>query len=70
MATIDIDLDACAGCGTCEELCPSTFQLAGEFAEVIGDGEDCDLAEVVDACPTQAISVEGIEAAGRKNPKY
>ncbi len=66
MANIEIDFDACVGCGTCAELCPNTFDIRDEKCWVIGDGADCDLAEAVDNCPTSAIVVEGIEAGGRK----
>ncbi|WP_457556225.1 ferredoxin [Candidatus Pyrohabitans sp.] len=66
MVNIEVDLDACVGCGTCESLCPSTFQLQDGKSYVIGDGSDCDLEEVVNSCPTGAITVEGIGSAERK----
>ncbi len=66
MVSIDIDIDACAACGTCEAYCPDTFKLEGEYALVIGDGEGCDLQQVVDDCPTEAIIIEGITGGGRK----
>lgn len=66
MVKIEVDFDACEGCGTCEALCPETFEIRDEKSWVIGDGDGCDLAEVVDSCPTEAIKVEGIEGAGRK----
>lgn len=51
----------CIGCGTCTALCPKTFELNSEFkAEVInppGDPED-KIQEMIDTCPTQAITWE------------
>lgn len=66
MEDIIIDIDACAACGTCEAYCPETFKLEGEYAMVIGEPEGCDLQQVIDDCPTEAIIVKGLTGGGRK----
>lgn len=57
---IIIDTEACTGCGVCESLCPEVFQVQeDEKAHLISpEGCDgCDCQEVIDSCPTGAISV-------------
>jgi ferredoxin len=56
-----VDVDACEGCGTCEEMCPEVFKVnAEEKAEVIGADkcDTCDCQEAADTCPVQAITFE------------
>ncbi len=56
-----VDEDLCIGCGNCEEICPSIFQLVDEKAKVI-DPEGCEIADCCEAaeenCPVEAISFE------------
>ncbi len=56
-----VDEDICIGCGNCEEICPSIFQLVDEKAKVI-DPEGCEIADCCEAaeenCPVEAISFE------------
>jgi ferredoxin len=63
MVTISVDFDACEGCGTCAELCPDIFEIRDEKSWVLKEegSEDCDLEEVVQSCPTEAIKVEGMD---------
>lgn len=56
---VTIDEEVCIGCGTCEMMCEKCFKLEGEVARVIKDECDsCDLGEVANDCPVQAIKVE------------
>ena len=55
-----VDKDLCIGCGLCEGIEPSVFQMNNENqAEVIADTtaqtEDT-VAEAIDSCPVGAIS--------------
>jgi ferredoxin len=56
-----INEEVCEGCGTCQETCPEVFQVGDdEKAHVIGPDklDTCNLQEVVELCPTQAITLE------------
>ncbi|MEE8401462.1 MAG: ferredoxin [Candidatus Hydrothermarchaeaceae archaeon] len=71
MVTITIDFAACEGCGTCEALCPDVFEIKDEKAWVLKEegSDDCDLADAVQSCPTEAILVEGLDVKfERKSP--
>lgn len=70
MVTVSVDYSSCEGCGTCEALCPEIFEMQNEKAEVKDDsGGDCDLEEAVQSCPTDSISVEGMDIKfERKSP--
>ena len=39
---------------------------ATQYAMVIGEPEGCDLQQVIDDCPTEAIAVTGLTGGGRK----
>jgi ferredoxin len=61
MATPEIDMEVCIGCGTCAELCPEVFELNDdEKAVVIGPDkcDTCDCQEAVDNCPVECITLE------------
>ncbi len=70
MVTVTVDYSSCEGCGTCEALCPETFELNNEKAEVKDEsGAGCDLEDAVQSCPTEAITVEGMDIKfERKSP--
>ncbi|PNR94830.1 ferredoxin [Petrotoga sp. 9PWA.NaAc.5.4] len=57
---IIIDKEACIGDGICESLCPDVFQMSDDGkAEVIDEQSDAPcVQDSIDACPTQAISIE------------
>ncbi len=59
MATPEVDLDLCIGCGSCSELCPNVFELRDDKAYVIGPDkcDTCNCEEAADTCPTQAIKL-------------
>jgi len=56
-----LDEELCIGCGNCEEICPSVFQLMDDKSKVI-DPDGCDYAGCCEAaeenCPVEAISLE------------
>ncbi len=57
---VKVDQDLCIGCGTCELMCSQCFQLENGKAQVIRDncdGVDCDIQDVIDSCPVEAISI-------------
>lgn len=50
----------CIGCGLCQTVCPECFEIKGGLAKVINFELDncCDLQEVIESCPCQAIEFE------------
>jgi ferredoxin len=59
---VNIDLDACIGCGACEATCPEVFYMEDDKALLV---EGVDLAanadgiqEAVESCPVECIEVE------------
>ncbi len=59
-----VDEDLCIDCGLCEDLCPEVFHLEDDnLAHVINAAPGPDLygcvREALDACPVEAISIEG-----------
>ena len=58
---VKVDQDLCIGCGTCELMCSQCFQLEDGKAQVVRDecsGDiECDMQDVIDSCPTEAISI-------------
>jgi len=59
VATPEVDMDLCIGCGSCVELCPQVFELRDDKAWVIGPDKctTCNCQEAADICPTQAIKI-------------
>lgn len=65
MVNISVDYGTCAGCGTCQVLCPDIFELRDDGKAWVlkaeaGDDE-CDWEEVVNSCPTSSIIIEGVK---------
>ncbi|MCM8774443.1 MAG: ferredoxin [Candidatus Omnitrophica bacterium] len=60
MSKIIIDENVCVGCGLCVNSCPECFELSDEgIAKVKGDEcNTCDIKEVANQCPVNAIKVE------------
>jgi electron transfer flavoprotein alpha subunit len=59
---IEIDLEKCTGCGSCEPVCPfGAIEIVDDKAHV---GEGCNLCGAcVDACAYDAITIEEVEQA-------
>jgi len=60
--TVEVDRDACIGCGGCTAVAPDTFGLDEEGKSVILATADSETAETVldsvNSCPVGAISAE------------
>lgn len=58
----NVDKDTCIGCGLCNSICPSVFEMMDDGkAEAICEASDDmveSLLEAVGTCPVSAISVE------------
>lgn len=60
---VEVNKDACIGCGACAAICPDVFEMDDEglssvIKEEISDDLKEDVEEAVDSCPTSAISYE------------
>lgn len=58
-----VDLDACVGCGLCENTCADVFTMEEDKAIVIGNSIpanaiDC-AKEAAASCPVEAIKIVG-----------
>ena len=60
MAKITIDDSLCTGCGLCASNCPDVFEVADDgIAHVISEScASCDIKEVAEQCPVNAIIVK------------
>ena len=60
MAKIVVDDSLCTGCGLCASNCPDCFEIGDDgIAHVVTSAcSSCDLKEVADQCPVNAISVQ------------
>ncbi|WP_457554972.1 4Fe-4S dicluster domain-containing protein [Candidatus Pyrohabitans sp.] len=58
MVDISIDLDACVGCGTCVDTCPSAvYEMNDEGKSTVVNADDCvECCACVEACPEGAIT--------------
>ena len=56
---ITVDSSACVGCGLCEQSCPDVFEIQGDgIAHVkANQSPSCNLQEVADSCPVNAIHI-------------
>ena len=59
MAKVTVDASTCVGCGLCEQACPDVFKVEGDgIAQVLSQVcASCDVAEVAQQCPVNAIKV-------------
>ncbi len=60
MAKVIVDKDACVGCGLCVNNCPDCFEMNDEGIAVVKASQcsGCNLEEIAEQCPVNAISVE------------
>ncbi|MBI5399605.1 ferredoxin [Candidatus Saganbacteria bacterium] len=56
---VSVDQALCSGCGLCMELCPEVFGWGAEGRATVlkQESETCNLEEISDQCPTEAINV-------------
>jgi len=57
---VEVDQEACIGCGQCIEICPEVFQMIADKAMAMNPekSDSCDIDEAVELCPANAITVE------------
>lgn len=56
-----VNRDNCIGCGACEALYPELFQIDDEGLSTVVENDKIEeekLTEVIEGCPTSAISKE------------
>jgi ferredoxin len=57
-----VNSDLCSGTGLCQDMCPEVFELQSGISTVIVDEVPTEVEqscrEAVQACPTEAISIE------------
>lgn len=61
MTNAKVNKEKCIGCGLCASLCPEVFQMGSDGkSEVINPHgcPTCNLGEIAEQCPVQAISIE------------
>ena len=58
--TVRIEEDLCIGCGVCVSTCPDVFELndEGKATIISKDYSACDVKDVAESCPVDAIIVE------------
>ena len=60
ISKIEVDHEACIGCGTCTTIAPGTYQLNENNKSTVIDvnGDDADTALLAaQSCPVQAIKI-------------
>ncbi len=58
MVKIEVDRDKCIGCMTCVNLCPDCFEMKeGKSSPKECKECNCDLNEVAESCPVEAITI-------------
>lgn len=60
MVTVTVDKDKCDGDGVCVDICPmNVYDMVDDKAEPTRNDECIMCMACVNACPTQAITVDG-----------
>ena len=56
---IRVDQALCTGCGICVDACPEVFAWGadGKAVAVKQESESCDIEEIADQCPMEAIDL-------------
>lgn len=59
VATLELDSEACSGCGLCVEVCPhQVFSLRCDKAEIVDRDRCMECGACRTNCPTEAILVD------------
>ena len=59
VATLELDRDACSGCGMCEEVCPhQVFSLSDDKARIADRDRCMECGACRTNCPADAIRVD------------
>lgn len=59
VATVELDRDACIGCGRCVEVCPhQVFALSGRQAHIVDRDACMECGACARNCPVTAIMVD------------
>ena len=60
MPKVTVDETTCVGCGLCEQNCPNVFEIRSDGIAHVKKFNDpeCDLQEMAEQCPVNAIKVE------------
>ncbi len=64
MKKINVNTDACIGCGACVSIDPEHFEFNDEGLSYATNNENLesnDLASAISSCPTSAITIEETE---------
>ena len=56
---VTVDQALCSGCGICVDLCPEVFGFGADNKAMVikQESETCNLEELSDQCPTEAIDI-------------
>lgn len=57
---VEVNKEACIGCGACAAICPDVFEMDDEGlssvkSESVSDNLKDDVVEAIESCPTSAI---------------
>ncbi len=60
---INVNRDACIGCGACQAIAPNVFELDDEglskaLVDEVAEDEQDNATEASESCPTGAIEIE------------
>lgn len=58
---VEVNKDACIGCGACAAICPSIFEMDDEGLSTVKTEDvpkelESDAKDAVESCPTSAIA--------------
>ncbi len=58
---VNVNEDACIGCGACAAICPDVFEINDEglsttIVDTVSEDLKSDVQEAIESCPTGAIA--------------
>ncbi len=56
---VSVDQALCSGCGLCIELCSDVFSWGSDGRAIAtkNESESCNIEDIADQCPVEAINV-------------